>query len=144
MKKTKIHKFGGLPNSEDQKRTKIRSVGFRVLKNNEKSRFVSGVSGGIPKNRIPKDSFLSVLGRWIYRFGLRFLGVEYTVSAFGYWTLNILYVSTFGSWTLDMWVSTFGSWALDIWVLTFGWALDIWVSFHFGFLVGLLSDSSEL
>ncbi|CAB5386639.1 unnamed protein product [Rhizophagus irregularis] len=38
------------------KKTKIRSVGFRVPKNNEKSRFVSGVSGGIPKNRIPKDS----------------------------------------------------------------------------------------
>ncbi|CAB4446362.1 unnamed protein product [Rhizophagus irregularis] len=64
-------------------------VGFRVLKNNEKSRFVSGVSSGIPKNRIPKDSFLSVLERWIYRFGLRFLGVEYT---------------DFGSWILDIWI----------------------------------------
>ncbi|CAB4397896.1 unnamed protein product [Rhizophagus irregularis] len=48
--------FSGLPNSKDQKRTKIRLVGFRVLKNNEKSRFVLDVSGGILKNRIPKDS----------------------------------------------------------------------------------------
>ncbi|CAB5351897.1 unnamed protein product [Rhizophagus irregularis] len=55
----------------------------------KKPSFVSGVSGGIPKNRIPKDSFFLVLGRWIYRFGLRFLGVEYT---------------DFSSWILDIWV----------------------------------------
>ncbi|CAB5192756.1 unnamed protein product [Rhizophagus irregularis] len=91
----------------------VSSVGFRVLKNNEKSRFVSGVSGGIPKNRIPKDSFLSVLGRWIYRFQLSVLGLDIWISAFGSWALNVR-------------VSTFG-WALDIWVLTFGWALDIWI-----------------
>ncbi|CAB4420835.1 unnamed protein product [Rhizophagus irregularis] len=94
MKKTKIcNSFGGLPNSEDRKKTKICSVGFRILKNNEKSRFVSGVSGGIPKNRIPKDSFLSVLERWIYRFGLRFLSVEYT--GFGFWLLDVEYIICF-------------------------------------------------
>ncbi|GET57373.1 hypothetical protein GLOIN_2v1761638 [Rhizophagus irregularis DAOM 181602=DAOM 197198] len=109
--------FGGLPNSKNQKRTKIRSVDFRVPKNNEKSRFVSGVSGGILKNRIPKDSFRSVLGRWIYRFGLRFLGVEYM---------------DFGSWILDIWISAFGYWALD----SFHFKLILNRSgFHFEFLV---------
>ncbi|CAB5296302.1 unnamed protein product [Rhizophagus irregularis] len=57
--------FSGLSSSEEQQKIKI----------------LSGVSGGIPKNRIPKDSFLSVLGHWIYSL-------------------------TFGSWALDIWVST--------------------------------------
>ncbi|CAB5351789.1 unnamed protein product [Rhizophagus irregularis] len=82
------------------------SVDFRVLKNNEKSRFVSGVLGEILKNRIPKDSF-----------GLRFLGVEYM---------------DFGSWILDIWISAFGYWALD----SFHFKLILNRSgFHFEFLV---------
>ncbi|CAB4445410.1 unnamed protein product [Rhizophagus irregularis] len=120
--------FGGLPNSEDQKRTKIRQVDFR---------------------RIDEPRFFrhSILERWIYGFDFR-LGFGY--MDFGSWILDI-WVSTFG-WALDIWVSTF-SWALDIWVSyevsfdfrlgfgymgsTFGWALDIWISFSsraFGYI----------
>ncbi|PKY30731.1 hypothetical protein RhiirB3_447967 [Rhizophagus irregularis] len=91
MEKTKFHKFeawfGGLPNSKDQKRTKIRSVDFRVLKNNEKSRFVSGVLGfvrfldvryiGLAFGSWVLNIWISVHGFWIYGFDFRFLGFGY-------------------------------------------------------------------
>ncbi|CAB4432722.1 unnamed protein product [Rhizophagus irregularis] len=133
--------------SEDRK-TKIRRVDFRRI---DEPRFVSA-SRWIYRIR------LSVLGFGYMEFGFRFLGLDIWVSTFG-WALDI-WVSTFGSWALnirisafdywalDIWVSSFDYWALDIrvstfssqaldmWVSTFGWVLDIWVSFHFGFLVG--------
>ncbi|CAB4405646.1 unnamed protein product [Rhizophagus irregularis] len=45
--------------------------------------------------------------RWIYGFGLRFLGVEYTGSAFGSWALDTGFDFRLGS--LDIWISAFSS-----------------------------------
>ncbi|CAB4405680.1 unnamed protein product [Rhizophagus irregularis] len=95
--------FGEVSSSEEQRKIKIRlgCLGWDRTPNITKTTqipylsFISNVRGpgGIPKNRIPKDSFLSVLGRWIYRFGLRFLGVEYI--GFGFWLLDVEYIICF-------------------------------------------------
>ncbi|UZO15018.1 uncharacterized protein OCT59_006457 [Rhizophagus irregularis] len=76
--------FGGLPNSKNQKRTKIRSVDFRVPKNNEKSRFVSGFVQfldvgyiGLAFGSWVLNIWISVHGFWIYGFDFRFLGFGY-------------------------------------------------------------------
>ncbi|PKC02653.1 hypothetical protein RhiirA5_424926 [Rhizophagus irregularis] len=72
------------------------------------------------------------------RFGFRFLGVEYTGSAFGSWVLDTDFFQFLDiwiySWALDIWISAFSSdfRHMDIWVLTFGWILDIWI-LAFGF-----------
>ncbi|CAB5328835.1 unnamed protein product [Rhizophagus irregularis] len=67
--------------------------------------------------------------RWIYGFGLWFLGIGYgfRLSVLGLWIydfgfrfLGFGYMGSFGYWALDIWISAFGSWALNIWILAFG------------------------
>ncbi|CAB5191515.1 unnamed protein product [Rhizophagus irregularis] len=73
------------------------SVDFRVLKNNEKSRFVSGVLGfvrfldvryiGLAFGSWVLNIWISVHGFWIYGFDFRFLGFGYIdrVSTSNFW-----------------------------------------------------------
>ncbi|CAB4405798.1 unnamed protein product [Rhizophagus irregularis] len=111
MEIQRIRKFGSQVTSEEWKSKEfVRLSGdFRRMEKTKFHKFETwfslafesrGVSGGIPKNRIPKDSFLSVLGVGYIGFGFRFLGFGYMGSAFGYWAL-------------DIWISAFGYWALD-------------------------------
>ncbi|UZO01136.1 uncharacterized protein OCT59_012241 [Rhizophagus irregularis] len=118
--------FSGLPNSKDQKRTKIRLVGFRVPKNNEKSRFVSlRCLGWDSKEQNTQDLFLSVLRRWIYRFSLRFLGVEYT--GLGFWLLDVEYIICF-----DFRFLGFGYVGFNFQFLGFGYmGFDFWLGFGY-------------
>ncbi|CAB4431617.1 unnamed protein product [Rhizophagus irregularis] len=135
--------------SEDRK-TKIRRVDFRRI---DEPRFVSA-SRWIYRIR------LSVLGFGYMEFGFRFLGLDIWVSTFG-WALDIWISFGFDFWFLGFEYKDFGFRLLGVgymgfvfrllgvgytgfdfqfsgfrYVSTFGWVLDIWVSFHFGFLVG--------
>ncbi|CAB4420441.1 unnamed protein product [Rhizophagus irregularis] len=90
--------FGGLPNSEDQKRTKIR-FGIQFLS--------VGYMGSTFGWAL--DIWISVHGFWIYGFRL-------SVSTFG-WALDIWVsyeVSTFG-WALDIWVRL----SVGLWIYGF-------------------------
>ncbi|PKY55338.1 hypothetical protein RhiirA4_474705, partial [Rhizophagus irregularis] len=99
--------FGRLSSSEKQRKIKIR-LGCLEWDSEEQNtqRFVS-----------------SVLGRWIYRFGLRFLGVEYT--GFGFWLLDVEYIICFDFRFLD-----FGYVGFDFRFLGFGY---IGFDFRLGF-----------
>ncbi|UZO28847.1 uncharacterized protein OCT59_022355 [Rhizophagus irregularis] len=102
-------------------KTKFCSVGFRVLKNNEKSRFVSGVSG----------FGFCFLGFEYTGFGFRLLDVGYMGLAFGFWMLNIQ-ISVHGFWI-------YGFWALDIWLSVIG----LWIGFHFELILNRLGFHFE-
>ncbi|CAB4445833.1 unnamed protein product [Rhizophagus irregularis] len=139
--------------SEDRK-TKIRRVDFRRI---DEPRFVSA-SRWIYRIR------LSVLGFGYMEFGFRFLGFDFRLDfrymdffrflgvgyiGFDFWFLGFEY-KDFGFRLLGVGYMGFvfrllgvGYTGFDFQfsgfryvVSTFGWVLDIWVSFHFGFLVG--------
>ncbi|UZO10511.1 uncharacterized protein OCT59_002092 [Rhizophagus irregularis] len=121
--KTKI-RSGGLPKNENPKirkfwlRVRYIGFGFRFFK-----RWIYGF--GLWFLGIGYGFRLSVLGLWIYDFGFRFLGFGY-MGFFQF--LGVGYID-FGFRFLGVgYIGSFGYWALDIWISAFGsWALNIWI-----------------
>ncbi|CAB4429024.1 unnamed protein product [Rhizophagus irregularis] len=122
-------RFGSQVTSEEWKSKEFVQLSgdFRRM---EKTKFrsVSGVSGGISKNRIPKDSFLSVLGSWIYRFRLSFLGL---------WIYGFR-LSVIGLWIYGFRLSVIGLWIgfhFELILNRSGFHFEFLVRFSFGLLL---------
>ncbi|CAB4445334.1 unnamed protein product [Rhizophagus irregularis] len=105
---------GGLPSSEERK----------------KLRFVRWTS----KDRKTKIRFgFQFFKRWIYGFGLRFLGVEYTGSAFGSWALDTDFFRFLGVWiyrfrlSVGLWIYGFRLSVLGFWIYGFRLLIGLWI-----------------